>query len=62
MTSRTRTLLAVHYYFDESGDFAFPEGRYDVYVQAALICPDSFVDKVAPRPSRRDAGARAGEA
>ena len=36
----------VHYYFDESGGFAFPEGRYDVYVQAALICPDSFVDKV----------------
>lgn len=36
----------VHYYFDESGDFAFPVGRYDVYVQAALICPDSFVDKV----------------
>jgi hypothetical protein len=36
----------VHYYFDESGDFAFPGGRYDVYVQAALICPDSFVDKV----------------
>jgi hypothetical protein len=36
----------VHYYFDESGDFVFPEGHYDVYVQAALICPDSFVDKV----------------
>jgi hypothetical protein len=36
----------MHYYFDESGDFAFPEGRYDVYVQAAVICPDSLVDKV----------------
>lgn len=36
----------MHYYFDESGDFAFPECSYDVYVQGALICPDSFVDKV----------------
>jgi hypothetical protein len=36
----------VHYYFDESGDFAFPDGRYDIYVQAAVICPDSFVGKV----------------
>lgn len=36
----------MHYYFDESGDFAFPEDRFDVYVQAALICPDSFVAKI----------------
>jgi hypothetical protein len=36
----------MHLYFDESGDFAFPGDRYDVYVQAGLIVPDSFVDKV----------------
>jgi hypothetical protein len=36
----------MHLYFDESGDFAFPADRYDVYVQAGLIVPDSFVDKV----------------
>jgi Protein of unknown function (DUF3800) len=36
----------VHLFFDESGDFAFPEDSYDVYVQAGLIVPDSFLDKV----------------
>jgi hypothetical protein len=36
----------MHLYFDESGDFAFPTDRYDVYVQAGLIVPDSFVGKV----------------
>jgi len=36
----------MHLYFDESGDFAFPTDRYDVYVQAGLIVPDSFVSKV----------------
>lgn len=36
----------MHLYFDESGDFAFPADCYDVYVQAGLIVPDSFVDKV----------------
>lgn len=36
----------MHLYFDESGDFAFPADRFDVYVQASLICPDSFVDKI----------------
>jgi hypothetical protein len=36
----------VHIYCDESGDFAFPDDRYDAYVQAALICPTSFVDKL----------------
>lgn len=29
------------FYFDESGDYAFPDDRFDCYVQAALICPDS---------------------
>ena len=36
----------MHIYFDESGDFAFPNDRFDAYVQAALICPTSFVDKI----------------
>jgi hypothetical protein len=36
----------MHLYFDESGDFAFPADRYDAYVQAALICPTSFVGKI----------------
>lgn len=35
----------MHLYFDESGDFAFPDDRYDVYTQAGLIVPDSVVDK-----------------
>jgi hypothetical protein len=33
-------------FFDESGDYAFPTDRFDCYVQAALICPDSFGDAV----------------
>jgi hypothetical protein len=36
----------MHLYFDESGDFAFAGDRFDAYVQAALICPDSFVEKI----------------
>lgn len=31
----------MHFYFDESGDFAFPDDRYDCYSQAGVICPDS---------------------
>lgn len=31
----------MHLFFDESGDYAFPEDRFDCYVQAALISPDS---------------------
>jgi hypothetical protein len=31
----------VYFFFDESGDFAFPREGFDCYVQAALICPDS---------------------
>jgi hypothetical protein len=38
--------MRMHLYFDESGDFAFADQRFDAYVQAALICPDSFVDKI----------------
>jgi Protein of unknown function (DUF3800) len=33
-------------FFDESGDYAFPRDRFDSYVQAALICPDSQLDVV----------------
>jgi hypothetical protein len=29
------------FYFDESGDYAFPDTGFDCYVQVALICPDS---------------------
>lgn len=36
----------MHIYFDESGDFGFPVERYDVYVQAGLIVPESFADKL----------------
>jgi Protein of unknown function (DUF3800) len=31
----------VHIFFDESGDYAFPADRFDCYVQAAVICPES---------------------
>jgi hypothetical protein len=31
----------MHLYFDESGDFGFPENRLDCYVQAGVICADS---------------------
>lgn len=31
----------VFFYFDESGDYAFPDEGFDCYVQAALVCPDS---------------------
>ena len=30
----------VFFYFDESGDYAFPEDGFDCYVQASVICPD----------------------
>ena len=30
----------MYFYFDESGDYGFPGGEFDCYVQAALICPD----------------------
>lgn len=33
----------MHFYFDESGDYAFPANGFDCYVQAALICPDSVL-------------------
>jgi hypothetical protein len=36
----------VRFYFDESGDYAFPKDRFDCYVQAALICPDSLADGI----------------
>ena len=30
----------MYLFFDESGDYAFPEDRFDCYVQAALMSPD----------------------
>jgi hypothetical protein len=36
----------VHIFFDESGDYAFPKDRFDCYVQAAVICPDSQFERV----------------
>jgi len=37
----------MHLYFDESGDFGFTADRFDAYVQAALISPGSFVEKIS---------------
>jgi hypothetical protein len=37
----------VHFYFDESGDFAFARERFDCYTQAAVSCPDSFLKDLA---------------
>lgn len=31
-------------FFDESGDFAFPLDRFACYVQAGVICPDSYLE------------------
>jgi len=36
----------VHLYFDESGDFAFPDNRFDAYTQAVVICADSKLDAI----------------
>jgi hypothetical protein len=33
-------------FFDESGDYAFPSGRFDCYVQAALLCPDKLLPEI----------------
>ena len=33
----------MHFYFDESGDYAFAGGEFDCYVQAGLICPESVL-------------------
>lgn len=34
------------FFFDESGDFTFPAGRFDAYTQAVVICPDSKLEEV----------------
>ena len=36
----------MHYFFDESGDFGFPSDRFDCYVQAAVICPEDYLDEL----------------
>jgi len=43
----------MHFYFDESGDYAFPEEGFDCYVQACLICPDSSLASVSEFIARR---------
>lgn len=45
--------MLVH--FDESGDYGFPEDRFDCYVQAALICPDSRLSQVEHFVAERQA-------
>jgi hypothetical protein len=40
-TGTPRDHLTVHIFFDESGDYAFRVDRFDCYVQAAVICPES---------------------
>jgi hypothetical protein len=36
----------MHVFGDESGDYAFPAERFDVYAQAVLICPDSQLARI----------------
>lgn len=45
----------VHFFFDESGDYGFPEERFDCYVQAALVCPDSVLPAIAAFVDQRKA-------
>jgi hypothetical protein len=37
----------MHFYFDESGDYAFPKEGFDCYVQAGLICPEDSLSAVS---------------
>jgi hypothetical protein len=39
-------LSRMYFFFDESGDYSFPRDRFDSYVQAVLICPDSELGAV----------------
>jgi Protein of unknown function (DUF3800) len=43
----------VHIYTDESGDFLFPDDRFDCYSQAVVICPDSCLGHVGDFVSGR---------
>lgn len=43
------------FYFDESGDYAFPDESFDCYVQAVLICPDSALADIDQFVSARQA-------
>ncbi len=36
----------MYIFFDESGDYGFPVDRFDCYVQAAVICPESALPDV----------------
>ena len=42
-------------YFDESGDFGFPAGQFDCYVQGALICPESHLPVIERFVAERQA-------
>ena len=42
-------------YFDESGDFEFPIDRFECYVQAALICPESHLPDIERFVAERQA-------
>jgi hypothetical protein len=33
----------MQFFFDESGDFAFPQGTWDCYSRAAVVRPDSYL-------------------
>jgi hypothetical protein len=37
---------AMRFYFDESGNFEFPEDRFEAYTQAVIICADSRLPRV----------------
>lgn len=37
----------MYFFFDESGNYSFPEDRFDCYVHAALICPDTALPTIS---------------
>jgi Protein of unknown function (DUF3800) len=43
----------MRFFFDESGDFAFPERDVHCYSQAAVVCPDSYLDELGRFVSHR---------
>jgi hypothetical protein len=48
-------------YFDESGDFEFPDDHFDCYVQAALVCPESVLPEAERFVSEKTADWSVGE-
>ncbi|MGH2961369.1 MAG: hypothetical protein ACRDL3_04130 [Solirubrobacterales bacterium] len=43
----------MHFFFDESGDFVFPDAGFDCYMQAALISPDRSLPAIDDFVSQR---------